>query len=917
MKKKRLMIIVFGLILIFQAFVIASLPEDKISSDVYKSLEKNNETRVVVDFKEEKKFAKENIINDIGKENLKQDLGDSISFEISKAELKELKDNPDVEKVKIDRPIKAFLQDSVPLVNATRAWPIQISGINITGIDETICIIDTGINFSHPALIGKNKTCVIDCVGKNCIENCSIGDDNGHGTHVAGIAAASTTINGVAIGANLIGVKVLNSAGSGSGTDLDAAISWCLNNSATYNISVISMSLGTDCDDTPQYCYSSYCDSDETTTAPRINNATLMNISVMIATGNDGKTSLISSPACIQNATAVGATDKSDNIASYSNRNSLTDLLAPGTSINSTKSNGAYESRQGTSMSAPHAAGAFALIRQFFRLQSSRILSPSEIQNALNSSGKIIFDSGSGLNFARINILSAIVYLDNTAPNVSLISPPNNQINITLNQSFYCNASDSIGLSNITFYLWNSTSLVYNETKNISGIFNSSVFNATNLDYKTYKWNCISSDLNGNSAFANSNFTLITEGISTSLVSPANQSYTKINNTNFTCNSNSGENFALTNITFYLWNSTGLEYNETKNISGNSNSSLFNYNFSVEGNYSWNCLSFNNASNSSFYEFNYSIVYDRTNPIINSVSAGSITSSSAVVNMTANENVNYTLNYGSSLSLGTFLINSSFSTGFSASLSSLSASTVYYYNITSCDRAGNCIENGTNVFTTSDAPVVQTSSGSGGGGGAADISKTYSINYEQGSKGYSKELSKNDKIKFIFFDKNAEEHSLIVNEIKANYVNLTIKSTPIYLILAEGQSAKISLTSSEYYDLFIKVDSIEDKKAKITIQLIHEEIPKPDNDKPITAFAVANPEEIPEKDEKERAENQILRFEINKIRVILIIAVLSFIFLGLIIMAVRNKSHKKKQKIKEYNEIFHRHINPKNIAKIR
>ena len=55
----------------------------------------------------------------------------------------------------------AFLQESVPLINATKTWPLQILGINLTGIKDTVCIIDTGVNFNHPDLIGKNKTCVL------------------------------------------------------------------------------------------------------------------------------------------------------------------------------------------------------------------------------------------------------------------------------------------------------------------------------------------------------------------------------------------------------------------------------------------------------------------------------------------------------------------------------------------------------------------------------------------------------------------------------------------------------------------------------------------------------------------------------------------------------------------------------------
>src|SRR3989344_5668995 len=297
--------LLIAIILIINLFFASSSNEnEKISKEVYEKLEESNETRVIIILKEpstekgflvetkktdeeialEKQEIKEEIINNVGEKNVKHVFDDYMAVLVSEGSLKKLNENPNIGHITTDKPIKAFLQDTVPFVNATNVWPIQINGINITGIDETICILDTGINFSHADLVGKNKTCIIDCVSKSCVENCSMGDDHGHGTHVAGIAEASGSIKGLAIGANLIGVKVLNSAGSGSSSDLDAGINWCIGNAASYNISIISMSLGTEAPD----LYSSYCDSSSTTTTSRINNATSRNISAIAASGNDG-----------------------------------------------------------------------------------------------------------------------------------------------------------------------------------------------------------------------------------------------------------------------------------------------------------------------------------------------------------------------------------------------------------------------------------------------------------------------------------------------------------------------------------------------------------------------------------------------------------------------------------------------------
>ena len=73
-----------------------------------------------------------------------------------------------------DTPISIFIDDVVNIVNATPSWAVELYNQNLTGAGQTICIIDTGINFTHPDLLGKNLTCNIDCFAKDCIENCSI-----------------------------------------------------------------------------------------------------------------------------------------------------------------------------------------------------------------------------------------------------------------------------------------------------------------------------------------------------------------------------------------------------------------------------------------------------------------------------------------------------------------------------------------------------------------------------------------------------------------------------------------------------------------------------------------------------------------------------------------------------------------------
>ena len=441
------------------------------------------------------------------------------SGKVTKSGLIKLLNNPDIEGIYEDHIVHVLLSESVPQINADTVWGIQINGENITGKGETICIIDTGVDYTHPDLgnctlsdnfvngttlsyilesdhpyendtsivwnitnenftkvgihferistepyrdyieiydenytllanytgeyrdiwtpsangttirvalrtdysvtfygfkIDKivNGTAVTNFTWKNCTK--VIGgydfvnsdsdpmDDNGHGTHCAGIVAANGSVMGVAPDAKIIAVKVMNSSGSGYSSDVIAGIDFCINNSEIYNISVISMSLGGE-------IYTSHCDSSLPYFASAINSAILKNISVVVASGNEGSTSGISAPACIENAMPVGAVNKSDIIASLTNRGSGFPemLLAPGIYIYSTWVGGGYLIASGTSMATPHVAGAIALIKQYLRL-TNQGRTPQEIEELLNETGKRIYDSETDMYFSRIDVYSAI-----------------------------------------------------------------------------------------------------------------------------------------------------------------------------------------------------------------------------------------------------------------------------------------------------------------------------------------------------------------------------------------------------------------------------------------------------------------------------------------------------------------------------
>ena len=438
----------------------------------------------------------------------------AFSGNATRENIAELLSDPSVESIHINKPVKLFLDGSAPLVNATLAWSITLNGINITGTGETVCVIDTGINYTHPALGGGFGNKVVGGYDFVNSDNDSM-DDNGHGTHVAGIIASSNaTYRGIAPNASLVGIKVLNSAGSGTESDVILGIDWCVANSTQFNISVISMSLGSSLN------YSSYCDASEAPFSSAINAAVAKNISVVVASGNDGFTANISSPACIQNATSVGSTTKTDGVSSFTNRNNITDLLAPGSLITSAVPTGSctycassgFRTLSGTSMAAPHVSAAFALLRQFKKLENGTLLNPSQIENALKAAGKNISDSG--LVLQRINVLRSLFLLDTTKPSLTVASPLNQTYNST-NISLSYSAFDNVSLDSCTFT--NTTGSI----SALSGCANITFIAASGQNNVTLSANDSNGNLNSSQIF----FTIDTVAPFLNVTSPENLTY--------------------------------------------------------------------------------------------------------------------------------------------------------------------------------------------------------------------------------------------------------------------------------------------------------------------------------------------------------------------------------------------------------
>ena len=336
----------------------------------------------------------------------------ALAGEVTEEGLDKLRNDPNVETIVVNKVRQIFLSGSVPVINADDVWNVVVNGYNITGTGETVCVVDTGIDYNHTSL-NSNYAAGYDFYNNDSDPM----DDQGHGTHVAGIiASVDGTYRGIAPGAKIAAMKVCSSSGSCPDADVLAGMDWCISNKDLYNISVISISLGGG-------QYTSYCDG-EVDFAPysaAINDAVSRNISVVAATGNSGAGNM-AGPACVQNATRVTATTKSDTMPSYASRHAFfTDTIAaPGSAITSLNDGGGVVTMSGTSMATPHLSGAFALIRQYWKQAYGKIPTSEQLEQKVLSSGNSIYDPSTGINYVRVDVLAAL------QPTLSLVNAPQN-----------------------------------------------------------------------------------------------------------------------------------------------------------------------------------------------------------------------------------------------------------------------------------------------------------------------------------------------------------------------------------------------------------------------------------------------------------------------------------------------------------
>lgn len=390
-----------------------------------------------------------------------------MAMEVDEAGLQSVIDNPMVNSIEEDELHSPMLYDTIPLIGADTGEADYSTGY--TGSGQTIAILDTGVDKTHSFLSGKvvAEACYSSndtsqgisslCpngqttqTGSGAGVNCSSSVDGcDHGTHVAGIAAGKKvtltngiTMRGVAPKANIIAIQVFLRVDNATACSLIGKSSPCISSSksdqllalmhvyenrSTYNIASVNMSLGGS-------KYTSNCDNTFPSYKAVIDLLRSVGIATVIASGNEFYTDGIATPACISSAVSVGATEYisiAEQVAPYSNSASFLSLLAPGGhspddsywelpnswyGIYSSIPGGTYSKLPGTSMAAPHVAGAWALMKQ-----KNSTASVDTILSVLQTTGKYFTDVN-GITTPRIRVDKALAALSSES---TLISMPN------------------------------------------------------------------------------------------------------------------------------------------------------------------------------------------------------------------------------------------------------------------------------------------------------------------------------------------------------------------------------------------------------------------------------------------------------------------------------------------------------------
>ncbi len=385
-----------------------------------------------------------------------------VVMDVDEAALQALASDPSVSSITEDELLQQTLNRSIPLIGGDVAWDK-----GYTGEGWSIVIIDSGVDSSHEFLQGKvvaegcfstngypgypDGTFESICpngseqqTGTGSAQPCTFTDSCSHGTHVAGTAAGKgDTFSGVAPDATIIALQVETRVNDQSvcnqmnkdapcslmfSSDIARALEYAYQLRYSYDIASVNMSLGGQ-----GYSSQSACDADSPDRKAAIDNLRAAGIPSIVSSGNQGYISEIATPGCISSVFSVGSTHDGsvgtvDQVSSFSNSASFLDFLAPGQLIYSSVPNNGYEYMQGTSMAAPHVAGAWAVMKSKYPSASIEL-----VYNGLSSTGVRVTDYRNGITKPRIQLdaaLDTLPTLLNTPTNLQ--ATMNDKTSITL-----------------------------------------------------------------------------------------------------------------------------------------------------------------------------------------------------------------------------------------------------------------------------------------------------------------------------------------------------------------------------------------------------------------------------------------------------------------------------------------------------
>lgn len=373
-----------------------------------------------------------------------------VTLKVGTDGLDRLASQPGVVSVTEDIAVPPSRDDSVALTGAAPAAAPGRAGRAAAagdGAGSAIAVLDTGVATHHPYL--KDRIVAEACFSpvdadSSASSLCPNGTEQqegpgtadseagpcaamagcDHGTHVAGIAAgdgaglAGAPASGVAPGAGIVAIQVFSKFDSEDycgGPDVTP----CVLSYTSAQIAALEKVMELRQAGTPVIAanlslgagrYATACDGDPRGLA--VDLLLGLDVTTVVAAGNNAYGDAVSAPACIASAVAVGSTTADDELSSFSNRGALLDLLARGTGVVSSVPGGGYASKNGTSMAAPQVAGAFAVLRQAFPEESA-----ARLESRLKAGGRTI--SYTGGSTPRLDITGALGDTGQPAPGIT------------------------------------------------------------------------------------------------------------------------------------------------------------------------------------------------------------------------------------------------------------------------------------------------------------------------------------------------------------------------------------------------------------------------------------------------------------------------------------------------------------------